>query len=38
MNLFCMEDGFAFQKDSPFFPNSLVIEFDNMAKEQDQTK
>jgi hypothetical protein len=31
MNLiFCMEDGFAFQKDSPFFPNSLVIEFDNI--------
>lgn len=31
MNLiFCMDDGFALMKDSPLFPNSLVIEFGNI--------
>jgi hypothetical protein len=31
MNLiFCMDDGFALEKDSPLFPNSLVVEFDNI--------
>jgi hypothetical protein len=32
--VFCMEDGFAFQKDTPLFPNPLTSEFDIWPTEK----